>query len=59
MIRLYRLKERLTQAELAKKAGLTQQQVSRIENGGQTTLRNLQKALHAMGYVIHIEKGTK
>jgi len=49
-----RMKQHLTQAQLAKKAEIKQQEVSRIENGDIGTFRMLYKVLHALGRGVKI-----
>jgi transcriptional regulator with XRE-family HTH domain len=42
----------ITQVELSKITGLTQQQISRFEKGGNITFTNLVKILNALGLGI-------
>ena len=49
-----RIKNKLSQRQLAKCAGITQQEVSRIENGEIGTLRMLCKVLYALGCGVEI-----
>jgi len=47
-----RIRRGLAQAALAKQLGVTQQQVSNLENGDFDNLATLQKALTALGYQV-------
>ena len=47
-----RAKKKLTQGQLARQLGVTQQQISKIENGNFTDLRIVQKVLLALGHRI-------
>ncbi len=56
-IRLLREKRGMTQAELAKKAGMAQARVCQIENdfrGGNVTLKTLIKISAGLGYKLDI-----
>ncbi len=49
-----RSKRKLTQGQLSRKLGVTQQQISKIENGNFTDLRVVQKVLLTMGHSIRV-----
>ncbi len=49
-----RAKQRLTQAQLARRLKVTQQQISKIENGNFTDLRVVQRVLLALGHNIRV-----
>jgi len=56
--RIYQLREKrhLTQKELASKAGMAQNSVSRIEKGENSlTLRTVQRVAAALGYSVAVE----
>ncbi len=48
--------ENLTQSDVAKATGLSQQAVSRIEKGTGATINSLIKYLSGIGYGIHFKK---
>jgi len=48
----YRIKHKLTQAGLAKKTGISQQQISKIENGDFSNFDTVIKVLFAIGVRI-------
>ena len=50
----YRIKHRLTQGQLARRVGVSQQQISKIENGEFSSLATVQKVLLAMGYHLAV-----
>ena len=50
----YRIKNKLTQEQLATKAGVTQQHISKIENGEFSNVATLEKLLLFIGYTVKI-----
>ena len=50
-----RKSERLTQSELAKQIGITQQQLSRFENGGNVTIELLLKICKSLDCSLKLE----
>ena len=50
----YRIKHNLTQGELAKESGYTQQYISKIEEGVFSNIRDIAKILLAIGYRMEI-----
>ena len=50
----HRVKYALSQADLAEKVGVTQQHISKIENGEFSNVATLEKVLHSIGYAIKI-----
>ncbi len=51
----YRMKHNLTQSQLAKRIGITQQHLSKIENGEFSNILTLEKALLFIGYKVKID----
>lgn len=51
----YRIKSKLTQEQLAQRAGVTQQHISKIENGEFSNISTLQKVLLFIGYTVKLE----
>jgi len=51
----YRIKHGLAQKDLAKRAGMSQQHISKIENGEFSSVATLQKVLLFIGYTVKIE----
>ncbi len=50
-----RKKQKITQAEISKKSGLTQSVVARVESGTHSpTMQTLIKYLHAIGYTLKV-----
>jgi len=50
----YRISHSLTQGQLAKKARVTQQYISKVENGDFSNILTLQKILLFIGYTVKI-----
>ena len=50
----YRIKNKISQGELAVRAGVTQQHISKIENGEFSSVTTLEKVLLFIGYTIKI-----
>ena len=51
----YRVKNNLTQGQLAKKARVTQQHISKIESGDFSSIVTLEKILLLIGYTVKIQ----
>jgi len=51
----YRIKHKLSQKQLAKKAGVTQQHISKIECGEFSNLVTLGKILLLIGYTVKLD----
>jgi len=49
-----RIRRRLSQTALALKLGVTQQQISKLENGDFDNLGTLQKVLSVLGYHVRV-----
>jgi DNA-binding XRE family transcriptional regulator len=50
----YRIKNKLTQGQLAKRAGITQQHISKIENGEFSNIATLERVLLFIGYTVKL-----
>ena len=48
----YRIAHKLSQGQLAKKVGVTQQHISKIESGEFSNVSTLEKVLLAIGYTV-------
>ena len=51
----YRVKNKLSQKQLAEKAGVTQQHISKIENGEFSSISTLEKVLLFIGYTVKMQ----
>jgi len=51
----YRIKHKVTQEQLAEQVGVTQQQISKIENGEFSSVMTLEKVLLAIGMTVQIK----
>jgi len=51
----YRIKNHLTQADLAQEAGITQQHISKIENGEFSSMTTLERVLLKIGMTVRIQ----
>ena len=51
----HRIKHKLTQTQLAKKLGVSQQHISKIESGDFSNIDTLHNVLLAIGYTVRIQ----
>lgn len=51
----YRIKKKITQAALAKEAGVSQQHISKIENGEFSSIVTLEKVLLHIGMTVRMK----
>jgi len=51
----YRIKYKLSQGGLAEKVGVSQQHISKIENGEFSSMATLEKVLRATGYTVKFQ----
>jgi len=51
----YRVKNKLSQKQLAEKVGVTQQHISKIENGEFSSISTLEKVLLFIGYTVKMQ----
>lgn len=51
----YRIKHKMTQGQLAEQVGVTQQQISKIENGEFSSIMTLEKVLLAIGLTVQMK----
>ena len=51
----YRVKNKLSQKQLADKIGVTQQHISKIENGEFSSISTLEKVLLFIGYTVKMQ----
>ncbi len=51
----YRIKHKLNQRQLARQLGVTQQHISKIENGVFSSVATLEKVLLGIGYSVRIQ----
>ena len=52
----YRQKQKLTQTELAKRSGITQQQLSKMERGENCNIATLLKVCNSLGYKVILKR---
>ena len=52
---VYRIKHKLNQRQLAKQIGVSQQHISKIENGEFSSVSTLEKVLLGIGYSVKIQ----
>ena len=51
----YRVKNKLSQKQLAERVGVTQQHISKIENGEFSSISTLEKVLLFIGYTVKMQ----
>jgi len=51
----YRIKNGLTQSQLARRIGVTQQYISKIEEGEFSSLETAEKILYLLGYAVKLQ----
>ena len=51
----HRIEHNLSQAQLASELGVTQQYISKIEEGDFSNLATVEKILYRMGYGVHLK----
>ncbi len=51
----YRIQHQLNQKQLAKRAGVTQQHISKIESGDFSSIATLEKVLLYVGYTVRLQ----
>ncbi len=51
----YRIREKLSQAQLAERAGISQQHISKIENGEFSNIATLEKILLFIGFTVKLK----
>jgi DNA-binding XRE family transcriptional regulator len=52
----YRQKQNLTQTELAKRSGITQQQLSKLERGENCNMNTFLKVCHSLGIEVMLNR---